>query len=63
MMRPLIIAFIAYTALMCSHVSGLDEKHRAAYDRVIKCVKAATSVDSPEDHPLLATLFCDAYQV
>ena len=62
-MRPLIIAFIAYTALMISHVSGLYEKHRAAYDRVIKCIKAGTTVDRPEDHPLAAALFCDAYQV
>ena len=63
MMHPLIIVLIAYSTLMCSHVSGLTGEHRAAYDRVAECIRLGTSANIPEEHPTVAILMCDALKV
>ena len=62
-MRPFIIVLAAYTTLMCSHVSGLDEEHRAAYDRVVECISLGTHADLPEEHLSVTTDICDSFKV
>ena len=63
MMHPLIIAIIAYSTLMRSYVSGLDEEHRAAHVRVAECISLGTYANVPEEHPTTATFMCDALKV
>lgn len=55
-MRLLIILLIANTTLLFSYFSGVDVKHRAAYDRVVECISICTHADPTEENLSVATV-------